>query len=150
MPTKWGLSGNKRSTTAVIYFMRLLVLPSLITDDSHAVTCHKGLWCGRPETRIKVKSSTSLPVAPRLQSTTNLQKLIIPTDETPRPIAKTSHKQLSFAATAELFQRHFSRYLCDFKTVSPTFTAPTQCDAGGFAVCSLHPPALFHYFLALS
>jgi hypothetical protein len=78
------------------------VCTSLITDDTHAVTCNKGLRCERPETRIKVKSSTCLPVAPRLlPPPTNPQKLIIPTDETSRPIAKSTHKQLSFAATAE-------------------------------------------------
>ena len=67
---------------------------SLITDNSHAVTCHKDFRRGRSETRTKVKNCTCLPPAPQPLLTTNLQKLIIPTDETSRPIAKHTHKQL--------------------------------------------------------
>lgn len=61
---------------------------SLITDNTHAVTCHKNFRRGRSETRTKVKNCTCLPPAPQPLLTTNLQKLIIPTD------AKHTHKQL--------------------------------------------------------
>ena len=105
--------------------------------------------------RIKVKSSTRLLAAPRLLPTTNLQKLIIPTDETSRPIAKSIRKQLSFATTSELSWKRLSCHPCTSKTVSPTFAAPTQWRPDGSAIQSLLTvtppplPPLFDSFLAL-
>ena len=108
---------------------------SPITDNSHAVTCHKGLRRGRPETRIQVKAAHAYQLLHNHHhQSTNLEKLIIPTDETSRPIAKSIRKQLSFATTSELSWKRLSCHPCTSKTVSPTFTAPTQWRPDGSAI----------------
>ena len=98
---------------------------SLTTDDSYAVTCHKGLRCGRPETRIKVKADAYQLLHNHNHQSTNLEKLIIPTDEILQPTAKSIHEQPSSAAITELSHLHQRRLFCYpyiFETVSQTFT----------------------------
>jgi hypothetical protein len=108
---------------------------SPITDHSHAVPCHKGLRRGRPKTRIKAKAAHAYQLLHNHHhQSTNLEKLIIPTDETSQPIAKSIHKQLSFAATSELSRKRLSCHPCASKTVSPTFTAPTQWRSDGSVI----------------
>jgi hypothetical protein len=121
MPAKWGLSGNKRLTTRGVLFVRLFALASLITDNSHAVTCHKDFRCGRPETAPKPKPAHAYQLLHKHYHSSNFSEA----DYTNRRDSSTNPKEYT---PATFLCSHSPSCLSGvFLLILATFATSRQC-----------------------